>query len=178
MTIVLDDIGTVEVAIVDGKAVVKGFKGDLWDELVPRLLESDDIRASEVVTDLLIWLEANNIRNEKQHAGPGDRSDNNNYGTDGGVEHAIGETAMSTTYSKEFEKALLDFKESNGERMLQAMAGSTPILVYKTITDTYCFSFPPSTIVYTADDVKDMACTGKYNFGKRYMDKLVEVLCA
>lgn len=181
MTFTLDDLNTVvDVTIVEDngipKAVVKGFEGDLWNDLIPKLLASNDIRASEVVTELLFWLEANNVKNDGKRSPKGNSAGTGDDSTVGAEGNDNKCTSMSNSYLESFVETLKNFKASQGVRMVQAMAGHQPILIYKTLEGRYCFSFPPETMVFTIDDVKEMARTGRYTFGKRYMDKLLEVL--
>ena len=185
MFCILDDIGVVEVSVQrDGNATtinVKGFDGDFWKELLPKMLSSTDPNAAKVVSELLMWLDANDVKDEST-ARTGRRFSDGNCDSSTCVvrdsEANNSSIKGSGVYMDAFDETLKNFKDAQGVRMVQAMAGSVPILIYKTITDTYCFSFPPETMVYTMDDVKEMARTGRYTFGKRYMDTLLEVLDA
>ena len=181
MFCVLDDM-IVEITVDndgdDTTIKVVGFDGNFWEDLLPKMLSSTDPNAAEVISELLIWLEANNVKNEQPDRSSRDNRDSSVHGnhTSGNSEAGAG-MKENTSYKDKITETLNEFKNAQGVRMVQAMAGNIPILIYKTITDTYCFSFPPDTVVYTTDDIKEMARTGKYTFGKRYMDKLLEVLC-
>jgi len=179
MFCILDDIGVVEITLNtkgDSPIIcVRGFEGDFWKELLPRILKSSDKDAPQVVSELMFWLEANGVEYGTESVTTAVRGDNtHNSSTDSSGNNEVDTNSM--TAIEKFERSLREFKKAQGVRMLQLMAGSTPILVHKAVPDTYCFSFPPETMVYTIDDVKEMARTGRYTFGKRYMDTLLEIL--